>query len=283
MKSTPSLRKVVPQTPLSTVAALLAAVAFQTQPVSGQIITLQDQNSVAQVNVGSSAGMFNWHVDGVNQLAQQWFWYRVGSVGGELPINTLSAPVVVTPDARTLYTTYNNGAFSIEVDYTLTGGLAGSGVADIGESIRINNLTANPLNFHFFQYCDFDLAGTAGGDATLLKFGPGAFYVAGQNEGAIALEEQVNTPAASHGQAGFFPVVLNLLNDGVATTLNDNPAAGVGDTAYALQWDFLLGGNSSFLISKDKRISLQPIPEPATFALVSLGLMALSLRKRRQD
>lgn len=275
------LRKDVQSVKVVASVALLGLTAVVLpRSAHGQIVTLAHQNAVAQVNVGSSGGMFNWVVDGVDQLNQQWFWFRVGNLGPEAAINTISAPVIATPDARTLYTTYNNGAFSVQVDYTLTGGLLGSGVSDIAETIRINNHTGNPLDFHFFQYCDFDLAGTAGGDATLLKFGPNAFYVAQQTEGNIALEEQVNTPAATHGQAGFFPVVLNLLNDPNPTLLNDNPAAGVGDTAYALQWDFILNPGDTFLISKDKRIDLQAIPEPSILALVSLGLAAVASRKR---
>jgi hypothetical protein len=145
---------------LGIIASTLAASALQSR---AQIITLTDNNSVAQINASSSAGMFNWSIQGQNQLAQQWFWYRVGLVGPEAPINTISAPTITTPNARTLYTTYNNGAYSVEVDYSLTGGLAGSGYSDIGESIRINNLTTAPLDFHFFQYSDFDLGGITGG------------------------------------------------------------------------------------------------------------------------
>ncbi len=54
-----------------------------------QTITLADGNSSALVDVGSTAGMYNWTVDGVNQLAQQWFWYRTDSVSGESALSTL--------------------------------------------------------------------------------------------------------------------------------------------------------------------------------------------------
>src|SRR5947208_16029987 len=73
-----------------------------------QIITLVNNNSVAQVNTASQAGMFNWLIDNRNVLNQQWFWYRVGSLGPEASIDTISAPSITTPNARTLYTRYNN-------------------------------------------------------------------------------------------------------------------------------------------------------------------------------
>ena len=70
-----------------------------------QTVTLANGNSTALVDVGSSAGMYNWTVDGVNQLAQQWFWYRVGSANGESPISAL--PYLATqPQANMLSSTW---------------------------------------------------------------------------------------------------------------------------------------------------------------------------------
>ena len=69
------------------VCALLAlAVVQQSQ---AQIVNLTDQNSLAQIDVSTQAGMFRWSVDGTNQLSQQWFWYRVGNAGPEADIRLL--------------------------------------------------------------------------------------------------------------------------------------------------------------------------------------------------
>jgi len=107
-----------------------------------QIITLTHNNSIAQVDTGSQAGMFHWQADGQNQLVQQWFWYRIGTNSPEAAINTISAPSITTPNARTLYTTYNNGAYGVEIDYLLTGFAPGSGISDVQETITITNATA---------------------------------------------------------------------------------------------------------------------------------------------
>ena len=121
-----------------------------------QIVTLQHNNSTAQINTGSSAGMFHWDVQGQNQLNQQWFWYRVGSSGPEQSINTISPPVN-TPflGTRGVTTVYANASFNIEIDYLLQGGsimLPGQvATADLTESISIHNTSAAPLDFHFFQ------------------------------------------------------------------------------------------------------------------------------------
>jgi hypothetical protein len=48
-----------------------------------------------------------------------------------------------------------------------------------------------------------------------------------------------------------------------------------------LEWDLTIADGQSVLISKDKR--LEVVPEPSTVALVSLGLIALGLQKRRRS
>src|SRR5215471_5719398 len=58
------------------------------------IETLTDNNSVAQIDPNGQAGMFSWTVDGVQNLFQQWFWYRVGTNGPENSIDTISAPAI---------------------------------------------------------------------------------------------------------------------------------------------------------------------------------------------
>jgi hypothetical protein len=264
---------------LGIIVSALAASALQSR---AQIVTLSDNNSIAQINPGSQAGMFNWSVEHQSQLAQQWFWYRVGPAGPEHSIDTISAPSInLFNGTRGLSTTYNNGAYSVEVDYSLTGGLAGSGYSDIGESIRINNTSTAPLEFHFFQYSDFDLGGLVGGQTVQLGRNlQGLYNEAFQTLGGNTFSETVLSPGANHGEAGLFNTTLVKLNNGVADTLNDNAGpVGPGDATWAFEWDFLIAPGSSALISKDKYIQL--VPEPSALALISVGLAGLALRKRR--
>lgn len=226
--------------------------------------------------------MFSWKVDGQQQLNQQWFWYRIGNSSPESSINTISAPSPTTPDARTLYTTYNNGAYGVQVIYFLTGQSPGSGQSQINETITITNATATALDFHFFQYSDFEMGGTPGGDTIQLgQNNFGKFNEADQSEGTAFFSESDITglnSGANHGEAAYYNATLVKLNDGSPTTLNDNPSELVpGDVTWAFEWDFTIAPGSSVGISKLKTLQ---IPEPSTLALVSCGLFALAVHRR---
>jgi hypothetical protein len=241
---------------------------------------MTDGNSSAQVTPSTQAGMSSWHVEGVNQLTQQWFWYRLGALNGELSINTISAPLVTQSTANTLTTSYANAQLSLRLDYTLRGGTLGSGNSDINETVTINNVSGGALTLHFFQYSDFDLNGTTGGDTVQLgKNGLGLFNLADQSKGATTLSETVTTPGATHGEAAFFNQTLAKLTDLNPTTLNDNAGpVGPGDVTWALEWDVTVAAGDSFIIGKDK--SITGVPEPTALALLSAGLLAFAWRRR---
>jgi hypothetical protein len=164
---------------------------------------------------------------------------------------------------------YNNGSgLQIETRYSLDGGAAGSGSSDMAAQISITNLTGSPMDFHFFQYADFDLAG-GGGDSAVFtnlnavqQFGPGTHLL-----------ESVVTPVPNHREIAFFPVTLNKLNDGVATTLSDTPigtVVGPGDLAWANQWDVVIAPGATFQISTDT--NLNAVPEPGLGSLLTVGI-----------
>jgi hypothetical protein len=160
-------------------------------------------------------------------------------------------------------------------------------VSDILETIRISNLGASPLDMHFFQYSDFNLQGTAGND--VVELGRNLrqlFNEASQHDAGLPLgqgiTETVTTPGANHGEVGLGTFTFDRLNDNFPTVLNDgNGALGPGDVTWALQWDLSIAPGSSVVISKDKNVFVSVIPEPSSLALLSLGLVALALRKRR--
>jgi hypothetical protein len=256
---------------------VVAAVTFSATRAQAAILTVTDLNTTVQVDSSDQRGMFNWTVDGVNQMFQQWFWYRVGNTA-EAAINTLT-PTAAAVAGRNIVTNYSGAGFTVEVTYLVTGGTANSGTSDVAETIRIINTSNAPLDFHFFQYSDFDLCGNAGGEtATFVN----ANTVDQTDIAGCHLSETVVTPDATHREAGIFANTLGKLNDGVATTLVDNNTSGFGDATWAFQWDVLLGINGTLIISKDKHLSA--IPEPASLFLLGSGLLGglKAVRRRRK-
>jgi hypothetical protein len=254
------------------------AAVTQTQ---AQLVTLVNNNSSIDIQTsGASAGASNWRVDGINQLYGQWFYYRVGAVGGESPINAISAPTISTPTAARLDLTYNNGLYSALVRYTLTGNTPGSSASGLSETITLQNLTANVLDFHFFQYSDFDLrADSQNQSVQFFTNGIGQYFKVVQSGNLMSVTETVTSAAVpiAHVEANAYDNTLNSLTDGSPTTLNDTTSFGPGDATFAYQWDISMAPGGSVIISK----ILSVVPEPSSAALLSLGILGFGLLRRR--
>ena len=226
-----------------------------------QLVTLTDGNSLAQFNIASQANNLRWQVDGVNQLAQQACWYRVGN-DPEQSVHALQIGAYSATDTNfdgspdTLYVRYLlSNQFKIETRYSLSGGLAGRGFSGMGEQISITSLFDGPLQFHFFQYADFNLQGDPNGDSADFTNS----NAAQQYKGSADLIQTAVGPVPSHREIAFSPIMRDELNDGMATTLSDTPigtVVGPGDMTWAYQWDFLLTPNGTFQISVAENISV---------------------------
>ena len=237
---------------------------------------LTDANSTAAINDASPFGMYSWRVDGVSMLYQQWFWYRVGNTTTAASIDTLGPPTsVATSNTLTLVYT-SPGQFSVQVGWSLVGGTPGSHTSDISEQIRLNNISQTALDFHFFQYTDFDLGGLFGGfNDTVSIIAPN---VAHQNNPNVAITETTVT-TASRWEANLFPNTLNSLGT-AGYNLSDATGPLTGDATWAFQWNRTLAPGGSFLISKDKHIDA--VPEPATMLLLGSGLLGIGVYARRR-
>jgi hypothetical protein len=259
---------------------VIALLAFAMRVDASVGLSLTDGNSTAYYDPFSPAGVYQWDVDAASVLKKQWFWYRIGN-GAEQSIDSIASAgsVSVTPlnpsSASLVYTM--PGQFSIEMTLLLTGGSVGSGASDLTEQVKIKNLSGSTLDFHVFQYADFDLG--AVDSVSLGQNLLGKFNRATQTNGA-ALQETIVTPA-SRAEVATVPLTLNSLNDGAATTLT-SPLVAVGDVSWAFQWDYTIAaGNTSPTIGIDKRLV---VPEPSTAVVAGLGLTLLlvSVRRRQQ-
>lgn len=268
--------------------ALCVLTALFLQPstaqASGPLYTIWDGNSEAVFDPESEAGHRDWLVDGIDHLVNEWFWVRIGSTGGELSLDELDLVGVSTFDTNAFSDNRKDTismlfrepgqspSFEVELSFKLRGSATNSLESDLVEILRVNNLTRSPLDLHVFQYVDFDLDGTAGGDSVVFE----DVNSVRQNGEASSLNETVVTPASSHREANLFPTTLASLNDGLPTTLNDNVGPVNGNVTWAFQWDRTVAGGGSFILSKTKSIT---VPEPTSMALLALGLLA---RRRTQ-
>jgi len=247
-----------------------------------QEFTLNNGNSTVIVNPECDYGMSGWNVDSVPQLYRQWFWYRTGSTDGEKTINQLNLVSVQQTGPSTLTTLYRKpGQFTIEISYTLLGGAAGTGYSSIGEQIKIVNLSHNVLDFHLFQYVDFDLGGSNAGDTVQLGQNvSGLFDSAFQNKGNSYFADEVVSPGANHGQVGLYPTIFNSLTDSSPTTLTDDTGPVTGDATWAFQWDASIQAGGSFSVALNKSVFVTNIPEPSAMALIPVALALLGGARR---
>jgi len=267
---------------LSTV--LMSAAMVHSVQSRAATVALTDGNSSAMVDLSSAAGMYNWSVDGQNQLNTQWFYYRTGVGGLAQPINSIGPASYVTYNANEVTATYSSAQLSVSINYLLSGGLAGSGTASILESISVHNNSGAVLDLHFFQYSDFDLGGTPGGDSIAISGSPGpGFNFVQQSKGVgLSIGEAVVSPFATAAETDAAFNTLNNLNTVAGYNLNNNLASGPGNVTWALQWDANIAINGDLDVFKGKRLAIVPIPEPSTVALLAVAVGAWGLAKRRR-
>ncbi|MBM3317275.1 MAG: PEP-CTERM sorting domain-containing protein [Candidatus Eisenbacteria bacterium] len=258
---------------------VLAILAASAPPAHAAVFTLTDLNSVFQID--SAFGADLWTVDGVSQLYEQGFWFRIGDDSAEQRLGNFYSNGWVDPGGRTATLQFVHNSFTADIVYTLTGGTIGSRTSDVAETIRIINTGGGSLPMRFFQYCDFDLNGTPGDDK--LWF-PNANTVRQVDLGSGAMvSETVVTPVATRYEGDIFANTRSRLEDDLPTTLSNLPAPGgflTGDVTWAFQWDRTLPRNGTFIISKDKHLDV--VPEPGTLLLLGLGLVGAEVTRRRR-
>jgi len=264
----------------------LAVVAAATAPALATVITsisdtayLNDRNS--HVDFSPGTGVISWLVDDIQQLKQQWFYYRLDGMTQESPLGNLGFVKGKTnnadfdPGEETLHAVYGNeAAFSVALTYVLSGGLTGSRQSDLQETIAFHNNTGQAVHLQFFQYCDFDLSGTPDDDTVQVLNA----NTVSQRDTAVMVAETVVTPSPVRTEVGKYDSTLRKLNDGDANIL-DNTKGPVGpdDVTWAFQWDLTVPAYGSVQISKDKNM----VPEPATIGLMGLGLVVAAVTRRR--
>lgn len=262
--------------------ALVGSLAVGVPRAGATVWQLDDLNSVARIDSQAPRGVFNWVVDGVDHMRQQWFWFRTGTMTREFSLDNLALSAEQRSLSRThlelLYTSpavVSAESFEILVKYDLTGGSLASHTADLAETIRIRNLGTTPLTLHFFSYSNFNLNNTAAND-TVQQLNANTVR---QSDPAFIIAETVGTPPPDSFEIATANTTLNSLNDASETTLNNNAGPVVGNGEWTWGWDFTIGVGGTAFISKDTVV--RPVPQPLSLLLLGSGLVALALWGRR--
>jgi hypothetical protein len=277
------------------VSVFVCALVSQQASAAPVLVSLSNLNSTATFQLtppgaGGTAGMNNWTVDGTDQLQQQWFWYRLGPTGSQYSLDTLVLQSESVTGTNVLNVTYADpaGQFAIDLSFDLTGGSSGSGTADVGEQVRIRDTGSNTLDFHLFQYTNFDLNDNPAGDTVQVDT-TSRSADATQTKGNTVFADTVATAKPSHYEAGDAATILSNLTGATPDNLSDvagpvSPA----DAAWAFQWDTPVRPNGSYLVSEDKEITgglvgtpTVPLPGALWLGLPCLiGLALPSVRRR---
>lgn len=251
-----------------------------------QDYTLSNLNSSLGINAVNGgfgpAGITSWTVDGVNQLKFQTFYYRVGS-GQEYSLDNITSTPVVSFSSSHIDITYANASFSLKLTYDLFGNPIASKNSGLGYSVQILNNQASTLDFHLFQYSDYDLGGNTGAQNVVLQKIGGKYKLAGQTAGAMWMTNQFSMTAlptaATLVEANLFNTTLLSLTDGSQTVLTDTAAAGPGNATYGVQWDMSINPSSSASLSGSFTMA---VPEPSSISLLAITLLGLAKTAARR-
>ena len=258
---------------------LSGAVLAAAMPLAqATLYTLHDLNSSLTVDptTNTGIGISNWTVGGVNQLTRQWFWGRMGS-DPEQPLNTINL-ISHSFSGDYLKLNYGNAVtlaastFTATLKLSLSGGSSGSRWSDLSTVGRFifTNHGATPIDYHAFQYSNFDLSGNAGNDTVVTTNSAGTFV---QSDGGMRLTAGATSVMPTHWQIGPYSDILSSLTNTTPTTLSDSGSGGSGDMTYAREWDFSLAPGHTFGSSLDQNIT---VPDPGTILLLGAGMLGLA-------
>lgn len=268
---------------------LLIAVLPTVRHARAGVFTLMDGNSILKIDTLSQATVFEWKVENVNHLKEMSNWYRVDGMTDEAGVHTLSL-FSETQTGNILNVVYDDplGRFTVETIFALSGGAWGSGYSKMGETIRVTNHTAAPLNFYLFEYVDLDLHESPGDDTVVLTSANSLLQF-------DSLTTFVGSFDVDRHELNTYPNTLNKFSDGSVSNLSHVWPGGIGpvgpqDVTFALQWNFVgpvpnprfaIMPGATVVITKDSELQMTIVPEASSGMLAAIGGLALLLARAR--
>ncbi len=274
--------------------SIAAVIGLSTAANATSVETLTDQNSTLTVDLGSDAGLSSWTINGINQLHQEWLWYRIGDTGPQHPLSdlvlswSLASNGNRNPGNERLVAIYQDTPLTqapnleIELDLVLTGAPTGSPTSDLAATISIRNLkSSGNLNIHLFQYGNFDLSATPNDNTVGFPSAPSVR----QTDGAtFVTAEMVTSPLPDTKQIAYADTIYQNLKNVQGYNLVASTGTLTGDVTWAYQWNLNVGAGGQATISQDTNFA-QSVPLPASVwmgggLLVGIAFSAIRRQQR---
>jgi hypothetical protein len=263
-------------------SAVLGVVGLLAAPASA----ITDANSANQVifNDASTSAVSQWLFNGQNQVSSFDYFIQINgqrqSLGSLNYVGTLGGGA--GQDFR--LTRYTVGDLTIDLRYGNLTGTTLTSTLPVTISVLLSPNASAPVSFSIFEYNDFDLDGTAGGDNMqvfngndVVQTGGNVLYRTSSTKDGSGLPDYF----AADQFANVGALIAGTSNLPLDPLVSTNVAV-AGDTEFAFQWDFTLDNDittnpvNTATIAIIKQLSINTaIPEPATTALIGMSLAAL--------
>jgi len=216
-------------------------------------------------------GLYSLKVDGAERMWQQWFWYRLGPDGFESALDTLTKTSASKPTATSLSLTYTLASqFDITILYELTPYSLGLGKANIKKTVTIKNISSTELDYHLFEYADFDLTDLATQDDNV-EIVKNRFYQNGtqsDGSGVTLVHESSLAPNQydlDSAQAYISPELKDDTTTNFGLSVLETPYRYGDDMQFGSQWDLKIpvGQSLTFTIT-DNIYPTLPVPVTQT-------------------
>lgn len=250
------------------VLIVIGLMAFGAEGVaSASIISAMDGGWSITVNPQSDVGLYSWKDPfGAEHMYQEWWWLGDSCKEKSLDDYTFISATNPNPDQISLQ--YSSSWFSsIQLLYDLDG--AGNS-SSVFETLSFTSQYCQPVDMRVFEYTDFDLADTSGGDTA-----QGDISGIEQEDGLVLARVVPLSPTPSYFEIAEYDDILSSLNNTTVTNLSGlGSPFGPGDATFAYQWDFTISPCGTYTIEKRKDITI--VPEPASLFLLGIGLIGLA-------
>jgi hypothetical protein len=253
------------------------------------VFTLADLGQNSSLTFNSTTGIFSsWKVEGLENLNRRQWFFRVGAAGPSnpelalnasnlTPISAASFDLNGIPGNEFANAIYQGSLFRVNLaSIVLTASALGSGQATFVESLRIDNISAQPLQISLFLYADYGLAGTQIDESAFFSDPRTLTQIDNLSFPGNIVHESSVTVTPTLVQVATGGSLLGLLTNAQGDDLSNVSAlSGLADYEYGYQWTLNIAAGRSFTLGLTSSVT---VPEATSVWMVGVAGIALLVR-----